>query len=564
MAQPIAPDYGQQFLFPPALEDWVPADHPARFLREFVEQLDLPALGFALPAAVEGRPPYHPSLLLKIWLYGYYHRIRSTRKLEVACREHLSLLWLTGLIQPDHNSLWRFWRDNQKALRHIFKQTVQLAVHTGAVGLALQALDGTKIQAACSGPKGWSQEYMEKLLAQLDAALDEIELTLVEENADLDQSGYRLPAGLAGRQALREEIKRGLAQLQADGRSHYHPVEPEARRMKVGDTNRYAYNAQAVADGKEGVIVACDANRQETDNGQLVPMVQQARENLGVAAPAAVTLADTGYGAGGDLQAAAEKHLPVLVPPAEGAPAKDNPYASQHFHYDPADHTVTCPQGHLLDHEGHTSKDGVRVERFRCHRRDCPVRARCTGDPKGRQIEIRPHRQEVQAMRRRLQDPDARALWEQRARIIEPRFGQIKQHDGFRRWTVWGLAGVKTQWTMVCATLNLRILYRHWQAGRGPEKENPLAVISLKMAIRESKPSGGIQNQLARWWQKLLSRQPSGVESSQPVSPLPSPPSNKITFETVSTARDFPYHSRPSHAGRAPADTSTLDCSWWG
>jgi len=215
-------------------------------------------------------------------------------------------------------------------------------------------------------------------------------------------------------------------------------------------------------------------------------------------------VADTGYGAGADLQAAAEKGIPVLVPPAEGAPAKDNPYASQHFHYDSADHTVTCPQGHSLDHEGHTSKDGVPIERFRCHRRDCPVRDRCTGDPKGRQIEIRPHREEVQAMRRRLQEPDAQALWEQRARIIEPRFGQIKQHDGFRRWTVWGLEGVKTQWTMVCATLNLRILYRHWQAGRGPGKESPLAVMSLKMAIRESKPSGGIQNQLARWWQKLL------------------------------------------------------------
>ncbi len=94
MAQPITPDYGQQFLFPPALEDWVPTDHPARFLREFVEQLDLSTLGFAMPVAVEGRPPCHPSLLLKIWLYGYYHRIRSTRKLETACREHLSLLWL--------------------------------------------------------------------------------------------------------------------------------------------------------------------------------------------------------------------------------------------------------------------------------------------------------------------------------------------------------------------------------------------------------------------------------------------------------------------------------------
>lgn len=108
LASSIAPDFGQQFLFPPALADGVSADHTARFLREFVDQLDLAALGFALPVAVAGRPPYHPSLLLKIWLYGYYHRIRSTRKLEVACREQLSLLWLTGLRQPDHNSLWRF------------------------------------------------------------------------------------------------------------------------------------------------------------------------------------------------------------------------------------------------------------------------------------------------------------------------------------------------------------------------------------------------------------------------------------------------------------------------
>src|SRR2546421_198837 len=236
MASPIAPDYGQQFLFPPALEDWVAADHPARFLREFVDQLDLAALGFAIPAAVEGRPPYHPSLLLKIWLYGYYHRIRSTRKLETACCEPLSLLWLSGLIQPDHNSLWRFWRDNKKALRQIFKQTVQVAVRTGAVGLALQALDGTKIQAAASTPAGWSKEYMEKLLAQLDGALDDVELKVVEENTDVESPGYRLPAGLAERQALREQIKTGLAQLAADGRKSYHPVEPKARPPKTTPT----------------------------------------------------------------------------------------------------------------------------------------------------------------------------------------------------------------------------------------------------------------------------------------------------------------------------------------
>lgn len=476
MAQPIAPDYGQQFLFPPALEDWVPADHPARFLREFVDQLDLADLGFRMPAAIDGRPPYAPSLLLKIWLYGYFHRIRATRKLEVACREQLSLLWLTGLIQPDHNSLWRFWRDNQKSLRAIFKQTVRLAVRTGAVGLALQALDGTKIEAAASGYSGWSKPYMEQLLSQLDAALDQIEMQILEANADADKTpGYRLPAGLAADQALREEIQKGLAQLAADGRQHYHPVEPEARRMKLGNgTNRYAYNAQAVADAKEGVIVACDASRQETDSGQLVPMIEQARENLG--ATATTTVADTGYGAGADLQAAAEQGLSVLVPPAEGTPAQDNPYAAQHFHYDALAQSVTCPQGRRLDREGHTTKSGVRVQRYRCHCRDCPVRARCTRDPKGRQIEVWPHTATVQAMRELLRHPDAAGPYQRRSEIIEPRFGHLKQQDGFRRWTVWGLEAVKTQWAVLCATLNLRVLYRRWRQGRRAPKGWPAAM----------------------------------------------------------------------------------------
>jgi hypothetical protein len=429
---------------------------------------------------VEGRPPYHPSLLLKIWLYGYFHRLRSTRKLEAACREHLSLLWLAGMIQPDHNSLWRFWRENKKALRAIFKQTVQLAVRTGAVGLALQALDGTRIQAACSGPQGWSKDYMEKLLSQLDAALEEVELKIVAENPQTEEAGYRLPAGLAERQALRKQIKEGLAQLQADGRNHYHPVEPEARRMKVGDTNRYAYNAQAMADEKEKIIVACEATRQENDIGQLVPMIEQSRENLGVVP--AVTVADSGYGSSSGLQAASDKGFNV-APTPENKPAKDHPYATQHFRIDVAAHSVTCPQGWQLDYEGQTTKQGQLIERFRCHQRDCPVRVQCTRDPKGRQIEVRRGHPAVQSMRQRLEQPVHREQLEQRSRIIEPRFAQLKQHDGFRRWTVWGLEGVRTQWSLLCATLNLRLLYKKWQSkGMGrPQPSRDYRCLSQKL-----------------------------------------------------------------------------------
>jgi transposase len=481
MAKPISPDYGQQFLFPPALEDWVAADHPVRFLREFVEQLDLAALGFVLPQATEGRPPYHPSLLLKIWLYGYFQRIRSTRKLEAACAEHLPLVWLSGLITPDHNSLWRFWRDNKVALRQVFKQTVHLAVQTGAVGLALQAVDGTKIQAAGSSAKGWSKEYMQKLLAQLDRVLEETELKIVAESAPAEPAGYRLPAGLAQRQALRAKIQAGLAQLQADGRNHYHPVEPETRRMKVGQVNRFGYNAQAVSNQGRGIIItACDATRQEVDNGQLVPMLEQSKANVAVPGASPLSLADTGYGAGADLAAAAQAGFAVLAPPPEGKPAKANPYAAQHFTYRPESHQVLCPQGQKLQYEGHTTKKGLRVHRFRCHCKQCPVRARCTRDPKGRQIEVWPYTTEVQAMRQRLKEPAQAALYALRSPLIERSFALIKVHEEFRRWTVWGLEGVKTQWALLCATLNLRVLYREWRAAR--PGSGPVAGALARMA----------------------------------------------------------------------------------
>jgi len=293
MAQPIAPDYGQQFIFPPALEDWVPKDHPVRFIREFVEQQDLAKLGFAMPNAMEGRPPYAPGLLLKIWLYGYHHRIRSTRKLEAACRDQLPLLWLSGMIAPDHNSLWRFWRDNKPALRQLFKQSVQLAVKAGLVGLALQAVDGTKIQAAASSHSGWSKEHMDKLLAALDGELNEMEKQLEQEGPSPDGTAYRLPQELEQREALRTAVKAGLEQLEQDSRTHYHPKEPEARRMKCEGKRPFAYNAQAVVDETHGVVVAADITLEETDNHELVRMVEQAQQNTGTA-KAVLTVADGG------------------------------------------------------------------------------------------------------------------------------------------------------------------------------------------------------------------------------------------------------------------------------
>jgi transposase len=461
VAKQIAPDYGQQFLLPPAIEDWVPRDHPARFLREFVDQLDLPGLGFVASESVEGRPAYAPSLLLKIWLFGYLHRIRSTRKLEVACREQLSLLWLCGMLQPDHNSLWRFWRDHKKSLRAVFKRSAELAVEAGLVGFVLQALDGTKIQAASSGHSGWNKKTLQELLKRLDHELDQTEAQLSEEGAPDRASSYRLPESLAEREALREKIRAGLEQMEQIDRAHLHPAEPEARRMQCDGKNRFGYNAQAVVDDKAGVIVAAEVTNHENDSGLALPMLQQAEENCGRSSEA--TVADRGYGSGSDIAQAAEQKRNLLVRPAMDSVAASKRFHAYNFQYEKERDVVICPEGKELNFARNMNQKGQTVRIFRCDHHDCPVRAHCTKDQRQRRlVEIWSHTTAVQAMRERTRTAQAAAQLKKRPQIIERVFGHIKQHESWRRWTTRGLESVNAQWALVCCAFNLRLLHRKW------------------------------------------------------------------------------------------------------
>jgi len=484
--KPIDADYGTTWLLPPSLEELVPRDPPSRFIREFVDALDLPALGFAEQRSEEGRPPYANRLLLKVWLYGYWQAIRSPRKLEQACREHLSLLWLTGMKVPDHNTLWRFWQANKKALRALHRQSVHLAMRAGLVSLVLLAVDGTKIEAVASGHSGWTEKYMRKLLQQLDSVLDRTE-SEIEHNAKEQQGEYRLPESLAERQALRQAVVEGLKELKQSGRGHYHPHEPEAHRMKCVSNNRFAYNAQAVADEKSGIIVACDVTSKENDVGQLPLMLKQARENIQSApkedqtqpettvdsattaaqpVPKPLTaVADTGYGAAADIAAAQADGFEVVTSLPEGAPKKDKPYHSSNFQYDAVKDVCICPQKQALLFTGHKKRRGQDVRVYRCRCKDCPVVAQCTREPKGRTVEIGQHHAVVVAMRQTLATEQGKARLKRRAAIIEPRFASVKARQGFRRWTVRGVEKVKAQWDLLCLTANLQTLFSRWLTG---------------------------------------------------------------------------------------------------
>jgi transposase len=467
MSQEIRANYDQIDLLPQCLEDWVPKDHPARFIREFVEALDLAELGFQRRESEEGRPNYAADLLLKVWLYGYLARIRSTRELERACREHLSLVWLTGRHAPDHNTLWRFWKESRGALRQVFRAGVKVAAEQGLIGMVCHAVDGTKIRAAASRRTMEHRKELERALERVEASIEGMEQA-VEEAETEEDSEYRLPEALQEVKQLRQAIRASLGQMAAEKWEHRHPQEPEARLMPCEGRTEPAYNAQVVADEQSELLVAAEVVNEESDNRRLIPMLDEVKENLGGVAEE--TLADGGYKSSVALGEAEQKGYAVLVNWGGDASGKQpGPYHKSRFHLDVEADVVICPQGKRLPFEGIKTNRGKRfaVRSYHCQRfRDCPVRDQCSRNRQGRLIEISPYDAAVERQRAKLRDAAKQKLLKRRKVIVEPAFGVIKQVEGFRRWTVRGLENVRTQWSMICAAFNLKKMHKVWRAGK--------------------------------------------------------------------------------------------------
>lgn len=463
MSREIRADYSQIWLIPPSLDDLLPGDHPARFIREFVDMLDLKQLGFRMRKGEEGRPNYAPDLLLKVWLYGYMERVRSSRRLEKACRHDMVLFWLTGMNYPDHNSLWRFWDDNRKPLKEVFRQTIRVAAKADLIGMVLHAIDGTKITARASTDKMWGRKILEKKLARLDKSIQEI--TAEVERAEKNESGEcRLPEELADKQKLREVIRERLVELEKEDRAHMHPGERDAKVMKNHEGTRLGYNSQAVVDSKAGLIVAAEVTNEENDKRQLVPMLERVHKEFGKVAEE--TVADAGYWSGDQLTKADQAQFPVVVSLDEVEARRESagPYNSSNFTYDKERDCYTCPRGERLIYQKTRKEIGSRVYRCRSYGH-CPVRWECSKEKDGRGIEQSPYYQALQRQEEKQKDEAKRSLLKLRMRTVEPVFAVAKELLGFRRYTVGGLDKVRSQWWFVCALVNLVRIYPLWKGG---------------------------------------------------------------------------------------------------
>jgi len=259
-------------------------------------------------------------------------------------------------------------------------------------------------------------------------------------------------------------IKEALAELAAVERSHLHPVDKDARLMK---NSTYDYNSQIVVDSRTGIIVAEDVVNEESDNHQLMPMVELAQENLGQTA--LETLADAGYYSPEQLAEAEAQEVEVLVsiPRQRGCRWSKGDFQSSNFTYNEERDVFICPLGKELRRQGsiRRRRKQSKVYVYRCPHRDCPKRSECSRSRQGRSIERSEHYRAIKHQRLKQAAPEKKTLLKRRKVIVEPVFAHIKEHQGFRRFTVRGLDKVKTQWSMICTAHNLGKLYRTWVSG---------------------------------------------------------------------------------------------------
>jgi transposase len=464
----------QTWLMPPTLDDLLAAEHPARFVAAFVDALDRAAwgeLGVSPDGEVRGAPGYHPRVLLGVWLYGFMTGVRSTRKLEVACRDQVPYLWLTGWQQPDHNTLWRFYLEHRQGLRKLLKRTVKTAVRAGLVDLALQAVDGTKLAGNAAKKRTLNDTGLAALLERVEAAITELEA----RNAGGEEPAPAgLPKELKRATVLRARVRRALEQVRTEeGPPRVNLTDEDAGLMKGRQGFLAGYNAQAMVSpaavdpsGQEAgglLITAAEVTTDPDDHAHLGPMIEQAREN---GAGAELTLADGGYHSGPNLAVCDALGQPALMPEAQRGKLT-KPYHKDAFTYAAETDTYTCPQGQLLTFR--SLKQRAKRPPMRTYRgvpaacRDCPAFGVCTKSRGGRTLEVGPEETRLRRHRARMATDEAKALYKRRQQLPEPVFGILKECLGARRLLLRGLAHVRAEWSLLATAFNLRTLWCAWR-----------------------------------------------------------------------------------------------------
>jgi len=417
-------------LFPPSLDDYIAPDNPVRFIDAFVDQLDLQALGFQrVVAAVEGRPAYHPADLLKLYMYGYLNRIRSSRCLERESQRNLEVMWLLKKLTPDHKTIADFRKEHADGLRQVCRAFTQLCKELELFGGELVAIDGSKFLAVNSRRRNFSEKKLKRVLKELD---EKVAAYLSElDQADQDEAEGPTPTGEDLRTKL-EHLRERRAwyqalqqELEQSGESQLSLTDPDSRSMLAGQRTEVSYNVQIAVDSKHKLIVEHEVTNHVTDRDLLSPMAKQAKEALGVDHLEAV--ADQGYYDGQEVKQCLEAGItPFMAKPHTSVNQHPGLYTKADFVYDANRDVYRCPQGAELEFRFDTIEAGRHIRYYKTAAcQTCPIRARCTSNQDGRRITRWVDEHVLEAMAQRVAEhPEIMKL---RKQLAEHPFGTLKR-----------------------------------------------------------------------------------------------------------------------------------------
>ena len=449
----------QLLLLPEAVDDYVGSDNPVRFIDAFVDGLDLTAAGFLrVEAKAMGRPGYAPGDLLKLYIYGYLNRVRSSRRLETECHRNIEVLWLLRTLKPDFKTIADFRRDNRAAFRAVFRQFVLLCRRLDLYGRELLAVDGTRIKAVNNKDRNFTRSSLREFIRRADEWLEDYLKRLDEGDVEDGVTG-----GGARTKNLAEKIaalseKRGryqamLAQLDRTGEDQISLTDPDSRAMAAHTKVGVGYNIQVAVDAKNKLIVEQAVTNQVVDLGLLTQTAEPAREVLGVETIDVV--ADRGYFKIEDIEACEKTGCVPHVPkPQRGSSVREGLFRKDEFRYDAGLDAYVCPAGKLLT--------PIRRGRMRdLERTDygnpkacraCPLRPRCTND--ARSVFRLENEDVLDRMAERLKARPA--ILDRRREVVEHPFGSIKQWMYQGAFLMRGLANVRAEFSLTALAYNLR------------------------------------------------------------------------------------------------------------
>jgi transposase len=453
-------DRAQATLFPECLEDWICEDNPVRAVDVFVDELDLAELGFGgVDAEATGRPSYHPSVLLKLYIYGYLNRVQSSRRLERDAGRNIEVMWLTGRLVPDHKTIADFRKDNGVAIRKVCAQFVALCRALGLLTTASVAIDGSKFKAVNTRDKNFTRAKMERRLAQLEESvaryLSQLDTADLQEPSDaLAAKTAHLKEKLAKLASEVERLKAIEKEMLASPDQQISLTDPDSRSMATSGRGSgvVGYNVQVAVDTEHHLIVTHAVTNTGSDRSQLAKIASQAKEVLGAEHLDAV--ADRGYFNSPEILACEQANITVTLPKPMTSGAKaDGRFGKQDFAYLPTEDVYRCPAGEKLTYHYTNEENGRTLRNYwttACPQ--CPLKSRCTNGLE-RRIKRWEHEHVLEAVQQRL-DKNPQAMRQRRATVEHP-FATLKMRMGATHFLMKRLPKVATEMALHVLAYNL-------------------------------------------------------------------------------------------------------------